>query len=537
MHDTLPLRDYQRAAIDKLIEGWQGENNRLAVILPTGAGKTVVFSHLANLMHEQYRVRTLIIAHREELIAQAAAKVKAVAPHLRVGIVKAGKDDHQDVDVVVASIQTLAVRRRRAAITDIGLIIVDEAHHAAADTYVATLDHFGAWRGLPVAGFTATMGRAEGGLAEVWQDVVYKRDILEMIRDRYLVDVKGKTVTVEGLALDDVKSRGGDFQDGQLGQALDDSGAAQVVAEAYVEHAKDRPGVVFTPTVETAHTMAEAMTGAGIPTATVWGAMSATDRAGVLERYRTGEVQVLSNCMVLTEGFDAPWASCAVIARPTRSAPLYVQMVGRVLRPFPRKTDALVLDVAGASTRHRLASICDLTGYEISEPAEDESLAEAAERSQVAGLVLPRPKIQWADVDLFLGSATSWLMTSGGTWFIPVPDSTYYFLIPGAEPQTYRVRRWTRAAGLQVPDSDPDYPLSYAMRWAETFADRHSTSVHRRDAAWRERPATTKQIEVCRRQRIPLKPGATQGQASDAMAVAFASRVIDRAVSGTQQAA
>jgi superfamily II DNA or RNA helicase len=191
MSDTLPLRDYQRAAIDKLVDGWQGNKNRLAVILPTGSGKTVVFSHLANLMHRQRGVRTLIIAHREELITQAAGKVKAVAPHVAVGIVKAARDEHQDADDNVASIQTLADRRRREAIAGIGLIIVDEAHHAAADTYVEVLKHFGGWAGLPVAGFTATMGRTEGGLAEVWEEVVYQRDILEMIRDRHLVDVKG----------------------------------------------------------------------------------------------------------------------------------------------------------------------------------------------------------------------------------------------------------------------------------------------------------------------------------------------------------
>lgn len=536
MSDTLPLRDYQRTAIERLVDGWRGQQNRLAVILPTGAGKTVVFSHLAHLMHRQHGVRTLIIAHREELITQAAAKVRAVAPHLNVGIVKAAKDEHQDADVIVGSIQTLAVRRRREAITGIGLIIVDEAHHAAADTYVEVLKHFGGWGGLPVAGFTATMGRTEGGLAEIWQEVVYQRDILEMIRDRHLVDVKGKAVTVEGLALDDVTSRGGDFQEGQLGQAMDDAGAAQVVADAYTEHAADRPGVVFCPTVATAHTMADAMNAVGIPTGVVFGAMPGTERADVLERYSTGELQVLSNCQVLTEGFDAPWASCAVIARPTRSAPLYVQMVGRVLRPFKGKADALVLDVAGASTRHKLASICDLTGYDIGDPADDEALTEAAVRAKV-GLTFPKLKVGWADVDLFLGSATSWLMTTGGSWFIPAPDSVYYFLAPGSEPQTYRVRRWTRTTGMQVPDTDPDYPLSYAMRWAETYAADHGGSVHRRDAAWRERPATPKQLDVCRRRRIQLPPGATQGQASDAMAITFASAVIDKCVAQAGRAA
>lgn len=535
MADTLPLRDYQRTALDKLTERWaEGEKNRLAVVLPTGAGKTVCFAHLS-VDHVRRGIRTLVIAHREELLTQAAGKVKAVAPHLKVGMVKAERDEHQDADVIVASIQTLAVRKRREAITGIGLVIVDEAHHAAADTYVEVLKHFGAWRGLPTAGFTATMARQEGGLAEIWEDVVYRRDILEMIRDRHLVDVRGKTVVVDGLALDDVKSRGGDFQDGQLGQALDDSGAAEVVADAYREHASDRPGVVFTPTVATAHTMAEALTKTGITTGVVSGDMPKAKRAETLRAYAARELQVLSNCMVLTEGFDAPWASCAVIARPTRSAPLYVQMVGRVLRPFQGKADALVLDVAGASSRHRLASIVDLTGYEIGAPKDDESLAEAAERAKVPGLSIPTSKVAWQDVDLFHNSDTAWLRTDAGNWFVSVPDA-YYFLIPGSEPETYRIRRWLRQAGVQTPDEDPDYPLGYAMQRAERHADQHGGSIARREASWRTRPATPKQMEICRKHRLPVGTGATQGMASDAIAVFFASRTLDRAVSSGKKA-
>lgn len=129
-----------------------GQGNRLAVVLPTGAGKTVVFSNLISKMLDQMNgQRALVLAHREELLEQAAAKIRAVRPDLRVGIVKAQRNDHHDVDVIVASIQTLAVERRRQAIQDIGLIIVDECHHAAARTYMDVLEHFGSWRGVPTA--------------------------------------------------------------------------------------------------------------------------------------------------------------------------------------------------------------------------------------------------------------------------------------------------------------------------------------------------------------------------------------------------
>jgi len=129
---TYDLRPYQREAIDRLVEGWRTAQNRLAVVLPTGAGKTVVFSALIRTVLPDIHGRALVIAHRAELIDQAAEKIRAVSPDLRVGIVKAELDQHRDADVIVASIQTLASKRRREAITDIGLIIVDECHHAAA---------------------------------------------------------------------------------------------------------------------------------------------------------------------------------------------------------------------------------------------------------------------------------------------------------------------------------------------------------------------------------------------------------------------
>ncbi len=415
-----PSRPYQRKAIDALRAGWATGTNRLAVVLPTGAGKTVVFANLiSECLPEMHGQRVLVIAHREELIEQAAAKVRAVRPDLRVGIVKAERDEHQDTDVIVASIQTLAVRRRREAIHNIGLLIVDECHHAAAPTYITVLQHFGAWRGVPAAGFTATLTRAGGGLADVWQDVVFSLDILEMIRDGYLVDVRGKRVVVEGLNLDKVKTRAGDLQDSQLGQALDDSGAADVVADAYRQFAADRPGVVFTPTVATAQSMADALNDAGIAAATVWGDMPRDARATALEWYRTGKVQVLTNCMVLTEGFDAPWTSCAVIARPTKSPGLYCQMAGRALRLWEGKKDALLLDVMGASTRHKLASIVDLTSRTLTAAEDTQSLTEAAAAEEQAARAA-LGGVKWEDFELFQSSPVRWLQTSrGGTWFVP----------------------------------------------------------------------------------------------------------------------
>lgn len=529
--ETFTPRPYQAEAIKALISGWQGANNRLAVVLPTGAGKTVVFANLiSELLAQLGGRRALVIAHREELIEQAAAKIRAVRPDLRVGVVKAERDEHQDADVIVASIQTLAVERRRQAIENIGVVIVDECHHAAAPSYMTVLDHFGAWRGLPVAGFTATMTRTDGGLAEVWQEVVFTLDILEMIEDGYLCDVRGKRVIVEGLDLDSVRTRAGDLQDGQLGQALEESDAGPVVAQAYREHATDRPGVVFTPTVATAQSMAESFTAAGLPAAAVWGDMPRDDRAATLARYRAGDVQVLTNCMVLTEGFDAPWTSCAVIARPTKSAGLYCQMAGRALRLFDGKKDALILDVMGASTRHKLASIVDLTGREVVMQDEEQTLREAvreAEETERRRLDLSR--IQVEEIDLFHGSTVRWLKTESGVWFIPVTDAAYVFLIRNPVDRTYWLRRFDAVNGMVGPKHDVPLSLADAKAWLEQQARAMGSRwLATRSAPWRNKPASVKQLNFCRLKSIHVPPGSTAGEVSDLQAIHQFTTILNR---------
>ncbi|MFD4259983.1 DEAD/DEAH box helicase [Streptomyces sp. NPDC058534] len=511
-------RPYQVDAIEALRTGWAAGHNRLAVVLPTGAGKTVVFSHLAHQMLDSLNGRrVLVIAHREELIEQAAAKLLAVDPMLRVGIVKAERDQHHDADVIVASVQTLAVPRRREAIRDIGLVIVDECHHAAARTYMEVLEHFGAWRDVPVAGFTATMHREDGGLAEVWEDVVFRLDILDMIGDGYLCDVRGKRITVDTLNLDKVRTRGGDLVDGQLGRALEDSGALDAIAKAYVDHAADRPGVVFTPTVATAQAAAAALEAAGITAAPVWGDMGREERRAALARYAAGDVQVLTNCMVLTEGFDAPHTSCAVIARPTKSASLYVQMAGRALRPAPGKSDALLLDVMGASTRHKLASMVDLTAREVGQAGEGKTLREVAEEAAAAEKRRTlAARVEAEEINLFGSSAIRWLRTADGTWFIRLTGAMFLFLQRDPGTRLYRTRRWTEADGAHGPKDDIVRSLPEALAWLEQQAKVLAPGAFvARQARWRSNQPSPKQLGLCRRLGISVPRGSTAGDVAD----------------------
>src|SRR4030042_18842 len=243
----LKLRDYQTTCIDRIHSALERGVNRPAVVLPTGSGKTVIFASMASDWILNRTGRVVILVHRDELVRQAVNKVRTIAPHLNVGVIKASENDI-DAQVIVASIQTLSRPNRIEQLLyrgPIGLVIVDECHHAAAATYQSTVAALGSFDGKPTAGFTATMVRGDNKkLGDVWQEIVFKRDILWMIKHGYLVDVKGYSVEVKDLDLDDVARSHGDYQEGSLGQALLDSSAGQAVADAYREYTPDESALL-----------------------------------------------------------------------------------------------------------------------------------------------------------------------------------------------------------------------------------------------------------------------------------------------------
>ena len=349
----MKLRPYQTEALNALEAEWQrGNANRLVVLLPTGMGKTVIFSNLIT-RHLKGNVggKALVLVHRDELVTQAKEKIEHWNPGLNVGIVKASRNE-VDNHVIVASVQTLGrSEARRQALGEVGLVIVDECHHAVANTYMATIKGLGGFKGTRIAGFTATLERSDDlGLGDVWQKVVYTREIKYAIDNGYLVKPKTKTVVLSELRLEGVrKTRSGDLSATELGKAMQDAHAPEAVAQAYRDHCPYKQGVVFAPTVALATEIAKAFTARRIPAAVISGDTKAEDRELIYHRTRRGQIQVLVNVMVLTEGFDMPQLEVAVIARPTASRALYTQMVGRVLRLNRGKTEALIIDVVGAS--------------------------------------------------------------------------------------------------------------------------------------------------------------------------------------------
>lgn len=541
----LRLRDYQAECLDAVWGAWDNGMQRPSVVLPTGAGKTVVFSHLAKQFIDLSRSgrthgRAVVLVHRDELAEQAIDKMQSVAPSLVVGKIKAADDDIS-ADVMVCSVQTLTRPARldrllagQQVYGRIGLVIVDEAHHAVADGYKKILRALGCFDGVEsptwtrTLGVTATMARGDGvGLGDVWEDVVFKRSTLWMISRGYLTDVRGKGVDLDHLHLGGVKRSGGDYQMKDLGKAIIQADGPRIVARAVLTYAADRRPIVFLPDVASARATALALNDAGVSAETIDGTVPRSERHAIYRRYRTGQTRALVNCMVLTEGADFPWADCVVNARPTTNPTLYIQMVGRGLRPWPGKTDCIVLDVTGSGGK--LSTLIDLAPGEVQSFRDGESLAEAAVRSEAEGNTVVAAdnvafNLKHRELDLFGASSHAWLRTPGGVMFIPVANEEVFVwpaddglwdvcLAPGHA-------KWQRLhTGLQ---------LGTAQAWAETEAEERMPFNGKKDAGWRKRPAEPRQIAFARSLGVEVGEGPRKGALSDSISVAKAAQKFDR---------
>jgi superfamily II DNA or RNA helicase len=523
---TFELRDYQRECIDA-VQSAGLRVDRSVVVLPTGSGKTVIFAHLTREWLAAAPGPVLILVHRDELVHQTVAKLRAIMPEVPLGIVKAERNDF--ATVTVASVQTLSRDARLRQMPQPSLVIVDEAHHAAADSYKKVLHEAGCFttRACYAVGFTATLMRAdERGLGDVWQEIAYQRSILGMIKAKWLVDVRGKSVPIDGLDLDTVKHSGGDYQAGSLASELAVRMVPDAVAEAYAEHASDRPGVLFAPTVESAYQFGETLAAKGITTATVDAGTPTEERQLIYKRHAHGDVQVITNCGVLTEGWDSPATSVCVVARPTTSTGLYIQMVGRVLRPFPGKGSALVLDVTGAARRHSLATIGALLSTD--RPMRDGQSLLEAEIETVGGT---DTEVQYVldsrvvDVDLFTQSMTQWLRTDRGVWFVPAGKMLYFLW--EAPDGGYIPARCDSYGGNAVKGLDDPVPIDMAMTVAAEAALNADASIAHRKASWRRRkePVTPAQLSVLG---DAAYDGLTKRDASDMISIKFASRALKR---------
>lgn len=350
----MELRPYQEEA-RKAIEGeWESGVQKTLLVLPTGCGKTIVF---AKVTEDQVRKgdRVLILAHRGELLEQAADKI-AKSTKLGCATEKAEQTCLGSwFRIVVGSVQSLMREKRLSQFPDdyFSTIIIDEAHHCISDSYQKILKHFSKAK---ILGVTATPDRGDmRNLGEVFDSLAYEYTLPKAIKEGYLTPIKALTIPLT-LDLSGVSIQSGDFKAGDVATALDPY--LYQIADEMAKYCQNRKTVVFLPLVKTSQKFRDILNEKGFRAAEVNG--ESKDRAEILDAFDRGEYEVLCNSMLLTEGWDCPSVDCIVILRPTKVRSLYSQMVGRGTRLHPGKEHLLLLDFLWHTERHELCHPADL---------------------------------------------------------------------------------------------------------------------------------------------------------------------------------
>lgn len=414
----ITMRDYQERAVSRVIEEWESVRSTL-VVLPTGAGKTICFAEIIRRMQP---ARALVIAHREELIFQAKSKIEHVTG-LRCEIEMAAFRAQgmstpfgSMPDVIVSTVQTQCAGNNGGRMTsfepkDFGLVIIDEAHHAPADSYRRVIDYYKQNPDIKILGVTATPDRAdEEALGKVFETVAYDYEIIDAIRDGWLVPVDQQMIHVEGLDFSEIRTTAGDLNGGDLADLLEKEKHLHGIADPIVQLAKDRRTVIFAASVAQAEKLAEIINRQK-PKSAAWlcGETPKDERRQLLSQFGNGEIQFIANVGVLTEGWDDVGVEICAMGRPTKSRALYAQMAGRVLRPLvgvvdghekdtpeqrkaaigaSNKKSALIVDFVGNAGRHKLMSTADILGGNM----DDEVVEKAAKIARDAGTAVRMDK-------------------------------------------------------------------------------------------------------------------------------------------------
>lgn len=375
------LRDYQEKALAAVLAAKDRGLHRIMVVLPTGCGKTTVFASLIDQFDRQYNEMSLVVAHRHELLQQAAARISLVSPRLTVGVEGGDHTAPFESRVVVAGVQSIGrPGSKRLEWFKPGLLIMDEGHHAAADTWQNVMRRFGSYDGTGFTlAVTATDHRMDnrplhGSAEAIFEDVVFRYPLRQAVADGWLVDLRGYRVAT-GIDISGVKTQLGDYNQAQLARAVNTEARNHMAFKHWGDVASDRRTIVFCVDVQHAKDVAELFRNNHIAAEYVDGTMKPDVREGVLRRFANGQTQVLANVDVATEGFDVPAVDCVLMLRPTQSWALYTQMAGRGVRtlqgvvdgldnPFARRTaiqnsakpDCLVIDVVDVSSKFTLTA-------------------------------------------------------------------------------------------------------------------------------------------------------------------------------------
>lgn len=338
------LRQYQKDVLNELVKSHRNGKKRIILQAATGAGKTVMASALVKYFVDN-KLSVLFLAHRRELIKQASDKLKA--SDIQHGIIMANHRPNTNLSVQIASIDTLrarAINAKKMQLPKADVIFIDECHRSLSNTYLKLIKLYG---DSLLIGLTATPVRGNGeSLGNVYEHMVSAPNIKELTKLGSLVDVTYYSPSVPDLK--GIGVIGGDFNSKSLNERMDQPKLVGDIVSTWKHLAKNKQTIVFASGIKHSQNLMESFKNNGIKAAHLDGGTENDEREQILKDFNSGEITVLCNCMVLTEGFDAPCAEVCVLARPTKSLGLYIQMVGRVLRPYENKQKAMVIDHSGA---------------------------------------------------------------------------------------------------------------------------------------------------------------------------------------------
>ncbi len=357
---SLILRNYQEEGLEKIQKEFESGTSRQLIVLPTGSGKTILMAAIA----KHYDKKVLILAHRGELLEQAKTKIKLYWPEADIGICKAQRNeiDHQ---IVIGSVQSCCRSKRLKQLRekDFDILMIDEAHHAAASTYQKIINALGfqskdIQKNKLLIGFTATPKRSDKKeLGNTFDKITFSKSIEELIKEGYLSPVIGRKI-LTSFVLKGIKTHMGDFAIGKLAEAVNTPERNKFVVSKYKTYAQDRKSIAFCVDVQHCKDLAKEFSKQGIKASAIWGAMPEKNRKRILKRLKNGRLSVVTSCNLLTEGFDLPSLDAIVMSRPTKSKALYIQMVGRGLRTNPGKENCIIFDFT--DKHHNINNIISL---------------------------------------------------------------------------------------------------------------------------------------------------------------------------------
>lgn len=548
---NLKLRPYQEHALSaSKTKLWAGVNRQL-LKLPTGMGKAVVLAAKPSYMG--FKNRSMVVVHREELVNQLVDTIREWNPRRSVGIEMADITSNHE-DIIVASVQSIGRsggnRISKFDPNDFDSIDVDEAHHCTGSTYQNILEHFSVVEDTHrlTLGVTATPNRADGkGLGDIFQEIVFDYSLLDGIKEGWLSDLKGIRVSTK-VSLDQVHTQAGDFNTGELGDAINTDSRNDLVARAWLENGQDRHTVVFSVDIAHAQDLCLAFKRYGVACEAIWG--TDPERREKLAAHKAGHLKVLVNCQILTEGYDDWKIGCIVLARPTKSETLYTQIVGRGTRIPPGignlvearanglridKEDCILIDVVDVTSKHSLVSLpslfgmnkdLDMRGKKITQVMTE--IEDAKKKFVDTSKVIDIAKLKsYAEaVDLFRITFTPEVVQFSEFCWFKTGEEQYLLSLQNGDSLriTHDLLDHWRVTGLvlSLPIDGTYTSFSEAIKAADDLVRKAGIgSLVKREAKWHADPPTPVQINTCRRFHIAIPEGASKGDISKRLSKMF----------------